>query len=58
MVGVAELVISFGYLIGPIIGSLLYSVGGYTAPFIVIGSLAILIVPIVAYQFNRQKKKT
>ena len=51
MIGIAEMIGSLGFFIGPIIGSMLYSAGGYILPFIVIGSLAIIIVPFIAYQF-------
>ena len=31
------------FLIGPVVGSWLYTVGGFTAPFIVVGSVGIIL---------------
>ena len=47
-ISIAEIFSAGGYLCGPLIGSLLYSLGGYTLPFILFGSLALILVPIVA----------
>ena len=55
MIGIAEMISALGFLFGPILGSILYSIGGYTLPFIVIGSLALIIVPIIGFQFNKKK---
>jgi hypothetical protein len=52
MIGIAEMFSSLGYLFGPVIGSVLYSVGGYTLPFLVMGSIALLLVPIIGYHFH------
>lgn len=46
-VGLAEIFTGGGFMIGPIVGSLLYSVGGYTMPFIVFGGMALFSAPIV-----------
>ena len=39
----AEFASSFGYLAGPIFGSVLYSLGGFKMPFLFFGVLSILI---------------
>lgn len=40
---IGEFSSSLGYLIGPIFGSLLYSFGGFVAPFVFFGMLSVLI---------------
>lgn len=54
MIGIAEMFSALGFLFGPMLGSVFFSIGGYTLPFIVIGSLALLIIPIIGYQFHKQ----
>lgn len=34
-------------ILGPVVGSLVYSIGGYIAPFAVFGTLALLLVPVI-----------
>jgi hypothetical protein len=54
-ISIAEVFSSLGYLlgtcynnaIGPVFGSLLYGLGGYVAPFLVFGTLSIILVPII-----------
>lgn len=47
MCSIAEIFTGAGFMVGPIIGSGLYSLGGYTMPFIVSGTLNLLIAPLV-----------
>ena len=46
-----------GFLVGPVAGSVFYKIGGYTLPFIVFGSLSLILVPIVGYYIKNTKKK-
>jgi hypothetical protein len=47
-IGIAEIFGGLGFLVGPVTGSLLYRLGGYICPFIVFGSLSLILVPIMA----------
>ena len=46
-VAIAEVFGASGFLLGPVVGSLLYSLGGYLVPFLVFGTLALILVPII-----------
>ena len=46
-IGITEIVSAGGFMIGPIIGSFFYKLGGYTLPFIFFGSLALLLIPMI-----------
>ncbi len=54
MIGISELFSALGYLLGPVVGSLLYSLGGYKMPFLFFGSLALLFVPFMAIYFKKE----
>jgi len=47
MFAISELAAGIGFLSGPVMGSLLYNLGGYVMPFFIFGGLAIGITPIV-----------
>ena len=47
MIGILEAGIGLGLLFGPIIGALLYKVGGYSCPFWTVGFLFLTIIPIL-----------
>jgi hypothetical protein len=58
---IAEIVSAVGYLlgklnnydrIGPLCGSILYGIGGYTLPFIVFGTLSAVISVFLFFFFN------
>ena len=51
----AEMGAGFGFFIGPIFGSLLYSVGGYTFPFIFFGGLVFIIAPLLFILLKRKE---
>jgi hypothetical protein len=46
-IGIAEIFSEMGFLLGPILGSILYSLGGYILPFYFFGTISILFVPIL-----------
>ena len=46
VVGLAEIVSGGGFIVGPVLGSLLYNLGGYTIPFYVFGACTLLFAPI------------
>jgi len=48
-ISIAEIFGAIAFLIGPAVGSFLFSIGGYTLPFIMFGSFALLFVPIMAH---------
>ena len=43
LIGIIEAVIGFGYIIGPVVGTILFSFGGYKCVFI---TLSVLFVPL------------
>ena len=60
MCSIAEIFSGAGFMVGPIVGSSLYSLGGYTLPFIVCGTLNLIIAPLVyitlSKSYNRSLK--
>lgn len=52
---IAEFFSSFGYLSGPIIGSLLYSLGGFSFPFLVFASCSVIISIILKLNFDKKE---
>jgi len=56
-ISIAEIFAAMGFLFGPVIGSLLHKLGGYNLPFMFFGSLALILVPIMAFQFRVLNKK-
>lgn len=54
-VALAEMGAAFGLLLGPIFGSLLYSVGGYTFPFLFFGGLVFIIAPLLFILLKRKE---
>jgi len=49
-IGLFEGFTGLGFMAGPLIGSFLYTVGGYIMPFAVSGVFFILCFPILAYK--------
>lgn len=45
-IGLAEIVAGSAFMIGPVIGSVLYSIGGYRFPFWTFGSATLIVAPI------------
>ena len=56
-IGFSELVAGLGFLLGPILGSLFYQLGGYLLPFIIFGGLTMIITPIIYVMLNRFTKR-
>lgn len=52
-IGISELVAGLGFFLGPILGSLLYYLGGYLLPFIVFGGITCVITPILYCLLNK-----
>jgi MFS family permease len=55
-ISIAEVFGSLGFLLGPIIGSLLYQLGGYITPFLFFGCVALLPVPLIGCYLAQQRK--
>ncbi|CAK57001.1 unnamed protein product (macronuclear) [Paramecium tetraurelia] len=55
---IAEFFSSFGYLCGPVIGSLLYTLGGFSFPFILFASCSVIIAIILKLNINNNAQKT
>ena len=48
-VSISESFNGLGMFAGPILGSLIYSVGGYVSPFIVFSSFGVLVSPFLYF---------
>lgn len=48
-VSISESFNGLGMFAGPILGSLIYSVGGYVSPFIVFSSFGVLVTPLLYF---------
>lgn len=46
MIAVAEIFSGGGFMVGPALGSVVYSLGGYTSPFLVFGTSTLIAAPI------------
>lgn len=46
-ISIAEIFCGLGFLFGPVLGSLVYKLGGYTAPFLFFGSFSLILVPLM-----------
>jgi len=57
-IGLFEAFTGLGFMTGPLVGSFLYTVGGYIMPFAFSGSFFIICFPFVAYQLVKQKKES
>lgn len=53
MIGIAEIASGAGFMVGPALGSVVFSLGNYTTPFIVFGTSSLLAAPI-SYYFIRK----
>jgi len=56
-IGLFEGFTGLGFMAGPLIGSFLYTMGGYIMPFAFSGIFFILCFPFVAYQLVKQKRE-
>ncbi|CAD8204673.1 unnamed protein product [Paramecium octaurelia] len=55
---IAEFFSSFGFLCGPVIGSLLYTLGGFSFPFILFASCSVIIAIILKLNIGNNVQKT
>jgi MFS family permease len=55
-IGLFEAFVGLGFMTGPLVGSFLYTLGGYIMPFAFSGSFFVLCFPFVAYQLLKQKR--
>ncbi|CAD8098994.1 unnamed protein product [Paramecium primaurelia] len=55
---IAEFFSSFGFLCGPVIGSLLYTLGGFSFPFILFASCSVIIAIILKLNIGKSGQKT
>jgi len=53
VVGLAEIFTGGGFMVGPALGSLLYTFGGYTIPFYVFGASTLIIAPITYFVLKK-----
>jgi hypothetical protein len=51
-VAIVEFVQAIGYLSGPVIGSVLYALGGFSFPFLVFASSSLIIAIIMKISFK------
>lgn len=58
--GLLEAATGLGFLFGPLIGSGLYSIGGYLLPFYGLSAIYIVFLPLIIYVAGlvEQKEKT
>ena len=56
-IGLFEAGAGFGLLLGPLIGTALYAAGGYIAPFWFIGTICVLLIPLLQYTVSIIKKE-
>ncbi|KAH3844710.1 MFS-type transporter SLC18B1-like [Dreissena polymorpha] len=49
MFGIGEIFVGIGLVSGPAIGGVLFGLGGFILPFVSVGGLAMLSIPLVAY---------
>jgi MFS family permease len=54
-ISVAEISCGLGFLVGPMIGSAFYALGGYPLPFFVIGTVCLLCSPLLYTILRRSK---
>lgn len=56
--GLSETAGSLGAMLGPMFGSLLFSLGGYTTPFFFFGGLSLLMAIVIffIFKFGARKK--
>ena len=57
-IGLFEAFSGLGFMTGPLVGSFLYTMGGYIMPFAFSGCFFILCFPLVAYQLAQQKRES
>ena len=50
--GILESGTGLGLLLGPIIGAILYAIGGYVAPFWTVGVICLLLLPLLQHTVN------
>ncbi|CAD5114875.1 DgyrCDS3908 [Dimorphilus gyrociliatus] len=56
LVGILETSSALGYMVGPALGGALYSLGGFILPFIVLGSLLVIAIPISWLLLGKREK--
>ena len=58
--GLLEAATGLGFLFGPLIGSALYSIGGYLLPFYGLSAIYIVFLPLIIYVAGlvEEKEKT
>ena len=57
-VSISESFNGLGMFAGPILGSLIYSVGGYVSPFIVFSTFGIIVLPFLYYAIKATQNQT
>lgn len=57
-IAITEVFTSIGFLIGPMFGSLLYELGGYTLPFFLFAGLSFLLGGIMPFNYKYLSPKT
>jgi len=52
LIGILEAGIGVGILIGPILGSILAELGGFSCPFWTLGAIYLLMFPLISSMMN------
>lgn len=55
MIGLCEAASGIGLLAGPLMGSVLYEIGGYLLPFFTLSAIYLMIYPLISYTLIRVK---
>lgn len=55
-VGFIETFYGLGFLFGPMFGSIMFSLGGYTMPFLSCGIVLVICLPIIMFNLFRAKQ--
>jgi len=56
-IGMLEASIGIGYLVGPLLGSTVYSIGGFEMPYLVASTLLAVCYPFIAYSLITSRRK-
>jgi MFS family permease len=57
-IGLMEAVVGLGFLAGPIMGSFLYTLGGFSTPFLFQASVFLVSYPFISYSLVKSNKET
>jgi MFS family permease len=55
-IGFMEAFTGLGFLTGPLIGSVMFTIGGYMMPFLTCGCIYVLCFPFIVYNLQKGKR--